>query len=100
MTHPSDGSLFFLLRLNLQNQDEQEINGAKKGGPDDGFGACKINKCRLCFLSLYFTWSYDNRISGLNVLIMGCNVVTNTDLRNDMIDVCHNFHTLLRVLLY
>jgi len=43
MTHPTDGS-FFLLRPNLQNQDEQENHGATKGGPEDGFGACKINK--------------------------------------------------------
>lgn len=72
MTHPTDGSFFFLLRLNLQNQDEQEINGATKGGPDDGFGAHKINKWRLCFLSLYFTCIYDNRVSGLNVLTTSC----------------------------
>lgn len=53
MTHPSDGS-FFLLIINLQNQDEQELNGAMEGGSDDGFGAGKGIKCYLCFLSLIF----------------------------------------------
>lgn len=62
MTHPSDGS-FFLLGLNLQNQDEQEPNGATQYGSDVGFGPGKGIKCCLCFLSLYFMCIDGNRVS-------------------------------------
>lgn len=99
MTHPSDGS-FFLSRQNLQNQDEQEISGATKGGSDDGFCDCKINKCRRCFLSLCFTHICDNIDSWPILFIMVYYVVTYKFKGRCDWNVRHGFHTFSQKLLY
>lgn len=91
MTHPSDGS-FCLLRLSPQNQGEQEISGVTKG-------TYKVNKCRICCLSLYFMCIYYNLVSWPSVIYYGllCRNINQLKGRHAW-NVCPNFHIFLRML--
>ena len=90
MTHPSDGSLF-LWRLHLRNQGKREISGATAGG------ACKLNKCRLRFLSLCFSCNHDNILSWPNPFIILCTIYKFQGWR--ALSVRYDLHIFSRVLL-
>lgn len=87
MTHSIDGS-FFLLKLSILNQVEPKIHGISKNDTKDGFAACKVNRCCICFLSLPFTSIRNNSFSTKFVHHnIQYNIIIN--LRKDM------FHTMI-----